>query len=413
MDGTKSSNRPPRGVSRRRLLQTSATAGVAASAGCVGRFTEDEGDTVFIFNTGDMTVSLIDPVDDEVVTTTHLGATFSFPSNQYNPRLVDEEEEVLWLNVGEGVQAVRVDTLETVAEVETGSEANWLERTPDGTHLVVSAREPAHRQFRIDADPISEEFGEITGEIDRTGEEAIDDRDGAGPCDITFEPDGEYGFVPDLYGNTLTVLRTDPFEIVTQIEVEPIEAEHAQPWMGTAGWNGEICMIENNEGDHGTESIWDVSDPEVPEELARLTADDGLGEGALTSEIGPDDETAYVFTPGSEDVSVIDIPERAVVDRLDLGGQAFTGTWDPAREKLYIPVQTTDEVAVIDDTEREITERISVGAGPNGATASSVRPDTDAVGESMATLASLGVISGGEPTHCVGDCFCTPVENEE
>lgn len=407
-DETESPGRSHR-LSRRRLLQTSATAGVTASAGCVGRFTDDDGDTVFIFNTGDMTVSLIDPADDEVVTTTHLGATSSFPSNQYSPRLADGSEEVLWLNVGEGVRAIRIKTLETVAEIETGSDANWLERTPNGEHLVVSAREPSHRQFRIDADPSSEEFGAITGEIDRSDEDGIDEQDGPGPCDITFEPDGEYGFVPDLYGNSLTVLRVDPFEIVTQVEVDPLgDAEHAQPWMGTAGWNGEILLIENNEGEGGTESIWDVSDSESPEELARLTSEDGLGEGALTSEIGPDDEVAYVFTPGSEDVSVIDIEDREVTDRLDLGGQAFAGTWDPAREKLYIPVQTADEVAVIDNDERAIVERISVGSGPNGATASSVRPDGDSIREAMAALASLGVIEGGEPTHCVGDCYCTP-----
>ncbi|MEM4781050.1 MAG: hypothetical protein QXG03_05770, partial [Halalkalicoccus sp.] len=87
-------------------------------------------------------------------------------------------------------------------------------------------------------------------------------------------------------------------------------------------------------------------------------------------------------------------------------------TWDPAREKLYVPVQTTDEVAVIEDAEREIVERIPVGSGPNGATASGARPDPDAIDRAMGVFASLGAIEGGEPTHCVGDCYCTPVEND-
>lgn len=397
-------------VSRRRLLRSSAAAGATATAaGCLDR-TDEGDDTVFVFNTGDMTVSLVDPADDEVVATTHLGATSSFPSNQYTPRLADGEGEVLWLNVAEGVRAVRVDTLETVAEIETSSGANWQERSPDGAHLVVSAREPTHRNLRIDADPDSDTFGEVTGEIDRSDEEPIGDQEGVGPCDVTFGPDGEYAYVPDLYGDTLTVLRVDPFEIATQVEVEPVEAEHAQPWMGTAGWGGDVLMVENDEGEHNTESIWDVGDPESPEELARLTADDGLGAGALTSEIGPDDEVAYVFTPGTEDVSVVDIPERAVTDRLDLGGEAFTGTWDPARESLYVPVQTADEVAVIDPDERAIVDRIEVGSAPNGATAGSFRPDPDAIDRAMAAFASLGAIEGGEPTHCVGECCCTPEE---
>ncbi|MEM4781200.1 MAG: hypothetical protein QXG03_06535, partial [Halalkalicoccus sp.] len=264
-------------LSRRRLLRTSAAAGTAATAGCLGGGTDGE-DTVYGFNTGDMTVSLTDPADDAVVTTTHLGATSSFPSNQYTPRLADDGEEVLWLNVGEGVRAATVGSLETVAEVETGSGANWLERTPDGEHLVVSAREPAHRNLRIDADPDSERFGEVTGEIDRTDEPAVGDRDGVGPCDVSIDPEGEYAFVPDLYGDTLTVLSVDSFEIVTQVEVDAVgDAEHARPWMGTAGWHGEVLMIENDEGERGTESIWDVSDPGAPEEVVRLTTEDGLG----------------------------------------------------------------------------------------------------------------------------------------
>ncbi|MDJ1434710.1 hypothetical protein [Halostagnicola sp. A-GB9-2] len=53
-------------------------------------------------------------------------------------------------------------------------------------------------------------------------------------------------------------------------------------------------------------------------------------------------------------------------------------TNEALREQLYVPVQTIDEVAVIDNDERDIVEQISVGSGPNGATAASVRPDSDA-----------------------------------
>jgi hypothetical protein len=59
-----------------------------------------------------------------------------------------------------------------------------------------------------------------------------------------------------------------------------------------------------------------------------------------------------VFTPGSEDVTVVGLAAGEVRGRIDLGGRAFVGTWDPGREKLYVPVQTANEVAVIDHAAR-------------------------------------------------------------
>jgi YVTN family beta-propeller protein len=400
-------------LSRRRLLSGSVAAGAAATAGCAGTSsdsprTETGDETVFVFNTGDKTVSIIDTADDEVVATPHLGVTASFPSNQFAPAVTDAPNDPLWLNVGRGVRAVAVGSLSEVAAVETGSGANWQELTPDGDHLVVSAREPAHAQYRIDADPASESFGEVTAKLDRTDEGGRGDRDGPGPCDVTIHPGGEYAYVPDIFGDTLSVVDIEAFEIVTQVPVSPTgDADAARPWMGTTGWNGEVMLVENNEGATGTESIWDVSDPAAPEERVRLTSDDGLGERPLTSEIGPDSQTGYVFTPGSNDLTVIDLDAGAVIDRIDLRGEAFVGTWGPSRERLYVPVQTRDEVKVIDHASGEVTATISVGGKPYGATAATVRPDVETVANFLGTVATLGVeLSEAGTTYCIGNCAC-------
>ena len=395
------------GVSRRRLLAGSVAAGMAATAGCAGSGNDDGGQpAVVVFNTGDGTVSVVDPTTDELVTTQHVGLTSSFPSNQYTPSLATTPDESLWLNVGRGVRAVSAGSFAERARLETESGANWLERTPDGKHLVVSAREPTHRQFRLDADPGSEEFGEVTGEIDRTPEGGRGDNDGPGPCDVTIHPDGQYAYVPDLFGDTLTVIDVGSFEIVSQASVDPVGDSPARPWMGTAAWDGETLLVEHNEGPTGTESIWDLSDPAAPRERVRLTADDGLGERPLTSEIGPDSETGYVFTPGTEDVTVIDLVAGTVERRIDLGGRAFVGTWDPAREKLYVPVQTADEVAVIDHAAGEVVSRIDVGARPYGATAARVRPTFETANDLATALATLGLVGETETTYCLGDCAC-------
>ena len=396
------------GVSRRRVLAGSTAAGAAATAGCLGDDQEPpDGPTVFVFNTGDGTVSLIDPETNEVVGTHHLGLSSSFPSNQYTPQLTTTAGDPLWLNVDRGVRGLSAGSFSEIARLETGSGANWLEQTPDGRHLVVSAREPTHQQYRLDADPTSDSFGEVTGKIDRTPEGGRGDNEGPGPCDVTIHPDGQYAYVPDLFGDTLTVIDIPSFEIRTQIDVDPVSEAPAAPWMGTISWDGNRLLVEHNEGDTGTESIWDTTDPANPKEIVRLTADDGLGERPLTSEIGPDSEVGYVFTSGSNDVTVIDLAAGEVLDRLDVGGSAFVGTWDTTQKQLYVPVQTTNEVAVIDHASRELTTTIDVGDSPYGATAAMVRPETDETAAMLAQLAKLGVFAASaETTYCIGECAC-------
>lgn len=404
-------------VSRRLFLAGSLAAGTVAAAGCSSDDgTGDSGgqepapvttaDTVFVFNTGDRTMSLIDVDTDDVVETVDLGVTASFPANQFTPRLTDSAADPLWLNVDDGVRAHEVGSLAEVASVDTGSSANWQEVTPDGSHLVVSAREPAHRQFRIDADPESGSFGSVTAELDRTSEGGRGDNDGPGPCDVTIHPDGEHAYVPDLFGDTLTVLDIEAFDIVTQVEVPPVVGSNGKPWMGTAAPDGETLLVEHSEGQRGTESIWDTSDPAAPTERVRLTSDDGLGGRPLTSEIGPASETGYVFTPGTDDVTVVDLTDGTVTDRIEVGGSAFVGTWGPNHEKLYVPVQTSDEVKVVDHEQRAVTATLAVGLKPYGATAATVRPSDETATQTGTNGGLYNELSGSGTTYCIGNCAC-------
>ncbi|MFC7194582.1 hypothetical protein ACFQL4_07830 [Halosimplex aquaticum] len=130
------------GVSRRGLLAGSATAGAALAAGCSNGSTDGAGgpeaaagdatesdsggeETIFVFNTDDATVSIVDPGRDEVVDTQHLGLSASFPSNQYAPELTTTAADPLWLNVNRGVRALAAGPLSEVAHVDTGSGSNW------------------------------------------------------------------------------------------------------------------------------------------------------------------------------------------------------------------------------------------------------------------------------------------------
>lgn len=407
------------GVPRRRLLESSAVVGAAATlSGCVGGGDQDGGaPTVYVFNTGDRTISVVDAENDELVDTTFLGTTSSFPANQYGTS-ADDDYDTLWLNPEGGVTAIDQRSLDVVAEVETGFGPNYPNLTPDGRHLIVAAGgglsmdpdpdDPQDQAYvRVDADRDSDTFGEVTGRVD-VGYD--------GPCDMTMGPDGEYAYAVDVNNDTLSVLRIDPFEMAARIDVgeSVVDGGKVLPFMCTAGFDGELLLVENGEGElgpdgerQGSESIWDISDPENPEEVDRITRDDGLPSLPITSEIDPDGETAYLFTPGGGTVTVLDLEAREVADRLDVGGSTLAGAWGPSRDKLYVPVQNSDRVAVIDRESRDVAGFVDVGSAPVGIVAGMVRPDTDATGNIQAALTSLGIYVGDmEKTYCYPECFC-------
>jgi len=416
------------GIDRRRLLRASGVIGATtALAGCSGGGNggggsgdggngTDPAPTVFVFNNGDRTLSVIDAERDEVVSSAFLGTTASFPANQYGTG-VDDAHDVLWLNVSGGVRAFDQRTLAELAFVETGYGPNYPNLTPDGDHLLIASGgttgmapegDAEHAIFRVDANRDSDAFGEVTARID-TGY--------VGPCDVTLAPDGEHAFVADIAGEALRVVRVDPFETVTRVDVgEPAGEGHVLPFMCTASFDGELLLVENGEGTlggdpavprRGSESVWDVSDPENPEETAKITRDDGLPGMPITSEVAPDNAAAYLFIPG-EGVGVIDLAANEYATTLDVGGSSIAGAWGPNREKLYVPVQDANHVAVIDHASRAVVATVDVGEAPTGAVAGAVRPEGDAVSRVQASLASLGIAFGEmEAAWCMDDhCYC-------
>ncbi|WP_227015111.1 twin-arginine translocation signal domain-containing protein [Natronorubrum aibiense] len=408
------------GIDRRRVLQSSAAVGAATTlSGCLSDTSGQRAPTVYVFNNGDRTLSIIDADTDELLETVFIGTTASFPANQYGTG-VDSEYDTLWLNVSGGVKAIDQHTLDEVASIDTGFGPNYPNLTPTEEYLLVAAGgtttidpepdEPTdHVLVRIDADRESDTFGEVTGEIP-VGY--------TGPCDVTFEPSGEYGFVADIANETLTVVRVDPFEIAARVDIgDPTGDGHVLPFMCTASFDGDRLLVENGEGGlgsdpdiprRGSESIWDTSDPEAPTELERITRDDGLSAPTITSEVDPETEAAYLFTPGIDAVTVIDLEERAVDRELDIGGRATSGAWAPSREKLYVPVQTANHVAVIDRDRREVLTTIDTGESPTGAVGGMVRPETTTTQRLQSSLATLGLSVGDrEPTFCPDDnCYC-------
>jgi hypothetical protein len=221
--------------------------------------------------------------------------------------------------------------------------------------------------------------------------------------------------VPAGANDTITVIRADPFEVAATVDAgDPTGDWNVLPFMSTASFGGEVMLVENGEGTlgddgetRGSESIWDVSDPTSPEEVAKITPDDGLPGLPITSEISSDGSTGYLFTPAANGLVVLDIDAAEITTTIDVGGDTIGGTWGPSREKLYVPIQDRNEVAVVEDD--EVTARVEAGETPTGATAGPVRPEVDASERLQASLASLGLAVGAEMewTYCPdGHCYC-------
>jgi len=183
--------------------------------------------------------------------------------------------------------------------------------------------------------------------------------------------------------------------------------------IATAGCAGGGSGADGGSGD-GTASVVDSTNDEVVETRSiGLTASFPSNQYSPGLTDSPEDPLWLNVDRGVRGLSagslseVVDLSAGTVVRRIDLGGSAFVGTWDPAHETLYVPVQTSDEVAVIDHAAGEITSQIDVGPQPYGATAATVRPDSDGTSNAAATLAGLAFAAGTSgTTYCIGNCGC-------
>ena len=311
-------------------------------------------------------ITLIDPATLEVVGTASLAGGFAFPATRWGFM-----RDLIWSGLPAGpegaVAAYRLSTGERAASFATGSSQNYTELTPDGRLLIVAARFE-DTFYALHADPVHHAFASPAATL-RT-------YDGAGPCDITIHPSGAYAYAPDRGGDTLTVLALDPFRIVATIPVESDGEAPLEPYMATASPSGDALLVENAVVDGGSstgsESLFDLSDPARPVEVARFQREDGLGAAPLTSEITPDGRFGLVVCRDSSEVTAIDLRERQVAAsvRLPNGSSPFTGTLvfgSGGGDRFFVPLPGRDAVAVVTVPGFEVAALIPVGARPQGA----------------------------------------------
>ena len=358
---------------------------------------------VFVSNTGDQTLSLIrcvtskgkQPIKCEEKDRQDVGFGTSWPANQYrghpawwwsglSGQVIGIKAKASLAPLDNANNVAYIDTYNVPGRPDGG--ANFIGIMPDGRTAWNSARE-VDRIQEIDIDPDSPSFGTILNEI------TVDDLDpttpatatrgAARPCDATITPDGRYFFEPDLAGESLTVVDTQSKEIIWQVQPpQVIPDEKVLPFMATT--NGKIVLVENFEDVGGTYDIWDVSVlPAEPIHLKKLTAADGLGLDAQTSEFTPDGRYAYLImrgdpgvpvdSPDASRIDVLDVDDSSstylqIVNSIELPDGCFASTGDFSNDGRYFFVNCNrrDELNVIDNSTQKVIASVPVGIGPRG-----------------------------------------------
>lgn len=352
-------------MDRRTFLKLSATGAAAVAVGQLGLSFAQEGrrDLIVVSNAGGddgPSVSVIDPASLEVIATLPLAGSFALPATRW-----DFERDLIWTGSGESVVAHGLSTGEQVAEIPTGSSQNYTEITPDGRWVIDAARFE-DEYLKIGADPGRDDFGQVVARFSTY--------EGASPCDMTMTSDGRYAYAPDRGGDTVSVVRTDPFERVAVIPMERFDDAPLEPYMATVSPTDNVLLVENAivEGGSqtGSESIFDLANPESPLEIARLSTEDRLGIGPITSEITADGRWGLVICRDSSELSILDLGALSVAETIGFpeGSNPLTGTFSQGvrGEFFFVPLPGRDAVAVVSVADFEIVSLIPVGVRPLG-----------------------------------------------
>jgi DNA-binding beta-propeller fold protein YncE len=306
-------------------------------------------------------ISVIDPSSLRVLKTLPLPGSFSFPATRWH-----FTRELIWTGGPDNnVVAYRLSSGEQILDIPTGSSQNYTELTPDGKYLINAARF-ADKYMKIAADPEATDFGEVVAEFATY--------EGASPCDMTMTADGAYAYAPDRGGDTLTTIRIEPFERASVVPMEKFAEAPLEPYMGTVSPASDYrhLLIENAavEGgpDAGSESVFDLTDPANPVEIARFSQPDGLGRGPITSEFSWDGRYGIVICRDSSELSIIDMDSVSLIGSVQFpeGSNPLTGFFGSDGETFFVPLPGRDAVAAVRVPQFELAELIPVGQRPLG-----------------------------------------------
>lgn len=306
-------------------------------------------DLIYAFNKGNNTVSVIDPVDQQVkvVETLPFDAYGLYPSNQYGLG-----SGYLMLPEKNKVVIMRDSDLKPAATVNMpGANGIWNKILPNGKEGVIVGRSTDQIVW-VNMDPASREFGVVLRRVTMPGK--------LGFCDVSLDPSGRYAYIPDLYASKLQIIDLQSGKTV-YLGNSPVK----QSFMGTVSWNGKIWAVETSAG-NGAVEYFSLANPIRPKLIRVLTQADGIGLGPHTDDFSPNDQYDFVIDRKSSQVSVVSTSNFSVVATINLpeGGKPRVGAFSYHGNILYVSLEGRNEVAAINTHTFKVIKLIKVGPDP-------------------------------------------------
>ncbi|TSJ38893.1 T9SS type B sorting domain-containing protein [Mucilaginibacter corticis] len=288
----------------------------------------------YIPNSGDGTVSVIDPNTNSVIKSILVGA---------NPSAIAVSPDSKYIYVANSgsnsVSVISTVTNKVVSTIPVGNGPDGVAVSPDGTSLyVVNAFDNILSEIKLSNNT-------FPGNIPV----------GAFPSAVLVSPDGEKIYTTSGINKTVSVYIPAQGTIAATIRVGG-----GATGMATSPDGTHLYVTNQNDG---TVSVINTVTYLVEK---TIPVGSGPNSGPLGIVISPDGSKAYVTNQSDKTVSVINMVTGIVTTTIPVGANPTGLSLNPDGSLVYVSNSADKTISVINTTTNQVTATIYVGNSPNG-----------------------------------------------
>jgi uncharacterized repeat protein (TIGR01451 family) len=286
------------------------------------------GTYAYIANQGNNNVSIINTVNNTVITTVNVGTA------PYGVAFSPDKTKVYITNHGSGTVSV-IDTLtnNVTNTINVGSSPEGVVATPDGTKVYVANWD------NNNVTVINTATNTVTATVNV----------GIRPRGISVTPDGTKVYVANWGSNTVSVINTSNNTVTSTVNIGTYPEGLAVTPDGTkvyaaSGSSSHIYVIDTATN--------------------QVTATVPVGVYPIGVTVSPDGTTVYVPNWASNTVSVINTANNTVIATVPVGNGPWGSSVTPDGTKVYVANSNSNTISVINTSNNTVTSTINVGSQP-------------------------------------------------
>jgi YVTN family beta-propeller protein len=283
-----------------------------------------DGTRLYVANAGSNDVTVVDTSTDSVLANVKTGKRPLLPcvaesGSVYVPSGPDEAVTVL---DREGAEIAMIPVGKAPHDIAVSPNGLWAYQPNSASHTVTVIDAIAQRAV---------------------GEVAV----GLAPGHVAFTPDSRYAYIANTLSGDVSVIATASHEVIASI------AAGAGAHLPVLDHAGRFGYVANFASDDLT--VWQT-------DTNRVAARIEVGIYPHFFAFSPDDRWLVVSNTGESSLCLIDTVERETIARLDIGQAPAHIAFDPDGACAFIGCEISDEVAVIDMSMRRVIDLVKAGA---------------------------------------------------